>query len=283
MREVGQRKNSQPEQKRQVKGSPSAKAGGGIFRIPRGKGFIILLVMVILASYYQTAISDFFTQKKPEKTAVAPEKNVSLPDREAAEFTRSIMATLDETWQRLFHLRGLTYQPPKWVTYSHVTQSACGESKNAIGTFYCPQDSTVYISLSQYEEMQQALGARGDFTQGYVIAHAVGHHVQQLLGLGISEQQANVSTEQELQADCFAGLWGHRMAEQQILSASDIPSAINVGRVTNEERHQLPPGVVMPEQFTYSEPEQRLQRFNQGFVSGELEQCLDLDLASIKP
>jgi len=166
------------------------------------------------------------------------------------------------------------------VVYHEPVRSACHSDKLAIGTFYCPDDDTVYVSLTLYDDMKKVLGAGGDFTQGYVIAHAFGHHIQQQLKL---ESDAKVSPEQELQADCFAGLWGHRMAEQQILSAGDLQQALNVAQAIDEEKNQLHSGIILPEDFTYSHLAQRYQWFNRGFVSGELEQCLNFDPAAIKP
>ncbi|MCS3431857.1 neutral zinc metallopeptidase [Klebsiella sp. BIGb0407] len=282
MRKLGQPENSHPEQELRTPGQPAMRTGRGIFRIPRGKGFFILLVIVILVSYYQSAIIGLFANKKVvEKPAISYDKVVS-PAGEDAEFTGMIMTTLDETWQALFERRGLKYQSPELVTYRDTVSNACGDKRQAIGTFYCPQDDTIYVSLTLYDDMQSALGAGGDFTQGYMMAHAVGHHVQKLLEPGVSATASGLSTEQELQADCFAGLWGHRMAEQQILSAGDIQPAMNVSQAIDEQQRQLSPDRVMPENFTYSTLGQRYQAFNRGFVSGELEQCLSPDSASAK-
>jgi len=283
MHQQGQRKNSNPEQKMRSTGQSSMHAGTGIFRIPRGKGFIILLVIVILVSYYQSAIIGFFAKKTAVETPAIPYERVVSPDSEATEFATMIMATLEETWKTLFELRGLQYQPPRVVTYRDTVSHACGGKSQVIGTFYCPQDNTVYVSLTLYDDMQMILGAGGDFTQGYMMAHAVGHHVQKLLELGLPAEMSDLSPEQELQADCFAGLWGHRMAGQQILSAGDIQPAMNVAQVIDEEQRQLHPGILMPESFAYSNLEQRYQRFNRGFVSGELDQCLDPGSVSVKP
>lgn len=282
MRQQEQHKNSQPEQKLRTTGQSARRSGGGIFRIPRGKGFFVLLVIVILASYYQSAIVGFFTTKTVVQTPVISEERVVSPASEETEFTTMIMATLDETWQRLFERRGLKYQPPRFVTYRSTVSHACADKSHAIGTFYCPQDNTVYVSLTQYDDMQSVLGAGGDFTQGYVMAHAVGHHVQKLLLLDVPENISSLAPEQELQADCFAGLWGHSMAEQQILSAGDIQPAINVAQIADEEKRTLAPGTVMPENFAYGTLQQRYQAFNRGFVSGELEQCLNPDSVSFQ-
>jgi len=279
MRQQEQHKNSHPEQKLRTTGQSAMRSGKGIFRIPRGKGFFVLLVIVILVSYYQSAIIGFFTTRTAVQPPAISDERVVPPASEATEFTTMIMATLDETWQRLFERRGLQYQPPRFVTYRNTVSHACADQSHAIGTFYCPQDNTVYVSLTLYDEMQSALGAGGDFTQGYVMAHAVGHHVQKLLLLNIPEK---MSTEQELQADCFAGLWGHSMAEQQILSAGDIQPAINVAPIVDEKQRSLASGTVMPENFAYGTLQQRYQAFNRGFVSGELEQCLNPDSVSVQ-
>lgn len=275
MRKFGQPKNSHPQQRLHTTGQSAPRTGGGIFRIPRGKGFFVLLVIVILVSYYQSVISGFFTKKTAVATPAIAYENVVSPASEATEFTAMIMATLDETWQTLFESRGLKYQQPRLMAYRDTVSHACGGKSDAIGTFYCPQDNTIYVSLTLYDEMQIALGAGGDFTQGYLMAHAVGHHVQKLLEPGVFAPMLKLSAEQELQADCFAGLWGHRMAEQQILSTGDIQPAMNVAQVIDEQQRQLSQGNVMPESFAYSTLLQRYQAFNRGFVSGDLDQCLN--------
>lgn len=282
MRQQEQHKNSHPEQKLRTTGQSARRSGGGIFRIPRGKGFFVLLVIVILASYYQSAIVGFFTTKTAVQPPAISDQRVVSPVSDATEFTTMLMATLDETWLTLFERRGLKYQPPKLITYHGTVSSGCSGENKAIGTFYCPQDNTVYVSLSLYGEMQTIPGAGGDFTQGYMMAHAVGHHIQQLLGLNVAANTLNLSPEQELQADCFAGLWGYRMAEQQILSAGDVQPAMDVTEIIDTQKHQLQPGIVMPESFSYGNLEQRYQGLNRGFVSGELEQCLDSDAVAVK-
>lgn len=272
MRQRGEHNNSHPKPKLRTTSRPAMCSGGGIFRIPRGKGFFVLLIIVILVSYYQSTIVDLFSPKKsPELPAVSYARVVS-PANESTEFITTVIATLDETWQRLFEHRGMKYQPPRYVTYRDTVSDVCGDKAQAIGTFYCPQEDTVYVSLTLYDDLQKVLGAGGDFTQGYVMAHAVGHHVQKQLALGMIEK-----TQQELQADCLAGLWGYRMAEQQILSAGDIQPALNIAQVIDEEQRQLSPTTRMPENFAYSTLQQRYQAFNQGFVAGELEQCLNVD------
>lgn len=278
----GQHKNGHPEKKMQTVSPGRTSIGRGIFRIPRGRGGLILLVVVIVASYYQHPISAFFTGGSvPVKVAeapVVPLERRGAVGNDATEFNASIVTTLEDTWQTLFHTQGLRYHPPHIVMYRKPVDSLCHHGHLAIGTFYCPQDDSVYISLTQYDAMRKQLGAGGDFTQGYMIAHAFGHHVQRLLKL---ESPGRVSSEHEFQADCLAGLWGHRMAEQQILSAGDLQQALNVAQVIDEEQSQLHQGMVLPENFLYGDLEQRHQWFNHGFVSGELEQCLHSDVVAI--
>ena len=282
MRNNGQRKSSHSEQKQRTLRSFPMSVGRGIFRIPRGKGGLILLALVIVASFYQSNISDFFAKKVAStgltETQVSSPAGIISPDNEAAEFTTTLIATLEETWQTLFQAQGLSYQPPKITLYREPVASACYHDKLAIGTFYCPQDNTVYVSLTLYDDMRKVFGAGGDFTQGYVIAHAFGHHVQQQLN---PETRVTVSPEHELQADCFAGLWGNRMAEQQILSAGDLQQALNVTQVISKEQNPLQQNTILPEAFTYGSLEQRYQWFNRGFISGELEQCLNFDSTAI--
>jgi predicted metalloprotease len=168
--------------------------------------------------------------------------------------------------------------------YRGATRTGCGTGQSVMGPFYCPADQTVYIDLSFYDEMKTKLGADGDFAQGYVVAHEVGHHVQKLLGIepkvremqqGASQTQVNqLSVKMELQADCFAGVWGHYMQQENILEAGDLQEALNAAEAIGDDRlQQKGQGRVVPDSFTHGTSEQRYTWFKRGFDGGNPGQC----------
>ncbi|MEY6296111.1 neutral zinc metallopeptidase, partial [Salmonella enterica subsp. enterica serovar Corvallis] len=175
-------------------------------------------------------------------------------------------------------------QQPKLVMYRGMTRTGCGAGQSVMGPFYCPADGTVYIDLSFYDDMKNKLGADGDFAQGYVIAHEVGHHVQKLLGIepkvrqlqqNASQTEVNrLSVRMELQADCFAGVWGHSMQQQGVLEAGDLEEALNAAQAIGDDRlQQQGQGRVVPDSFTHGTSEQRYSWFKRGFDSGDPAQC----------
>ncbi|WP_275555107.1 neutral zinc metallopeptidase [Mixta sp. Marseille-Q2659] len=279
MRWQGRRESDNVEDRR----NQSPTVGGGRMRIPRGKGGIILLVVVMIAGYYGYDLTPLLTGGEPV-TQQSRSQGISPQDDEAAKFTSVILATTEDTWQKLFTQMGKNYQPPHLVMYSNATRTGCGTGQSVMGPFYCPADSTVYIDLSFYDELKNKLGADGDFAQGYVIAHEVGHHVQKLLGIepkvrqmqqGATQRQVNqLSVRLELQADCFAGVWGHYMQQQQILEPGDLQEALNAAEAIGDDRlQQQSQGRVTPDSFTHGTSEQRYSWFKRGFDSGDPGQC----------
>jgi predicted metalloprotease len=279
MRWQGRRESDNVEDRR----NQSPTVGGGRMRIPRGKGGIILLVVVMVAGYYGYDLTPLLTGGEPV-TQQSRSQGISPQDDEAAKFTSVILATTEDTWQKLFTQMGKAYQPPHLVMYRNATRTGCGTGQSVMGPFYCPADSTVYIDLSFYDELKNKLGADGDFAQGYVIAHEVGHHVQKLLGIepkvrqmqqGASQSQVNhLSVKLELQADCFAGVWGHYMQQQQILEPGDLQEALNAAEAIGDDRlQQQSQGRVTPDSFTHGTSEQRYSWFKRGFDSGDPGRC----------
>jgi len=279
MRWQGRRESDNVEDRRNQ--SSGFGSGGRQIRLPRGKGGIILLVVVAVAGYYGYDLTGLLTGGE----APVQQRQVnSSQDNEAAKFTWVILATTEDTWDKLFTQMDKQYVPPKLVMYRGVTRTNCGTGQSAMGPFYCPADQTVYIDLSFYDEMKTKLGAGGDFAQGYVIAHEVGHHVQKLLGIepnvrkmqqGASEKQVNqLSVKMELQADCFAGVWGHYMQQQNILETGDLQEALNAAEAIGDDRlQQQSQGRVVPDSFTHGTSEQRYTWFKRGFDSGNPGQC----------
>ncbi|KJV50423.1 hypothetical protein VH86_00880 [Pantoea sp. BL1] len=281
MRWQGRRESDNVEDRRND--SPGLGGGGRQIRIPRGKGGIILLIVVAVAGYYGydlTALLEGGTsvtqqQQRPVNSA---------QDNEDAKFTKVILATTEETWGTLFQKMGKQYVPPKLVMYRNYTSTSCGTGQSAMGPFYCPADQTVYIDLSFYDDMKTKLGAGGDFAQGYVIAHEVGHHIQKLLGIepkvrqmqqGATQAQANqLSVKMELQADCFAGVWGHYVQQQNMLEVGDLKKALDTAEAIGDDRlQQKSQGRVVPDSFTHGTSQQRYTWFKRGFDSGNPGDC----------
>ena len=200
------------------------------------------------------------------------------------ELSSVVLASTEESWASYFQKHGATYREPKMVLYRGATSTACGTGQSAMGPFYCPADEKVYLDLSFYDDMKNQLGAEGDFAFAYVIAHEVGHHVQNLLGINQkvsqaqrsgSKKQANqLSVALELQADCFAGVWGQYVQKQGLLEMGDVEKAMNAAAAVGDDRlQQQATGRVVPDSFTHGSSEQRMQWFNRGFQSGDPAQC----------
>ena len=201
------------------------------------------------------------------------------------QFVSKILGSTEQVWGDVFQKNNRSYQPPHLVLYSGQTTSACGQADSAVGPFYCPSDQKVYLDTDFFNQMQQKLGGGGDFARAYVIAHEVGHHVQNLLGISDkvdraqrsarSEAAANkFSVGLELQADCFAGVWGNRSKAQTNLSQQDVQTAINTATAIGDDALQKASrGYVVPDSFTHGTSQQRVSWFMKGFQSGDPAQC----------
>ncbi|WP_323061096.1 KPN_02809 family neutral zinc metallopeptidase [Aeromonas hydrophila] len=275
MRWQDRRESNNVEDRRQ-------QGGGGGIPIG-GKGRLILLVVVMVAGYYGVDLSPLLseptTQSQPQR------QEMSQPAKDPlARFTSVMLASTEDAWGEIFQQSGSRYQAPKLVLYRGSTRTGCGQGQSVMGPFYCPADRTVYIDLSFYQEMRDKLGADGDFAQGYVVAHEVGHHVQNLLGIerkireqqqGLSRAEQNkLSVKLELQADCFAGVWGHYMQREQVLEHGDLEEALNAAQAIGDDRlQQQSQGRVIPDSFTHGSSAQRYAWFKRGFDSGKPASC----------
>ncbi|MCO4206970.1 zinc metallopeptidase [Aeromonas hydrophila] len=275
MRWQDRRESNNVEDRRQ-------QGGGGGIPIG-GKGRLILLVVVMVAGYYGVDLSPLLseptTQSQPQR------QEMSQPAKDPlARFTSVMLASTEDAWGEIFQQSGSRYQAPKLVLYRGATRTGCGQGQSVMGPFYCPADRTVYIDLSFYQEMRDKLGADGDFAQGYVVAHEVGHHVQNLLGIerkmreqqqGLSRADQNkLSVKLELQADCFAGVWGHYMQREQVLEHGDLEEALNAAQAIGDDRlQQQSQGRVIPDSFTHGSSAQRYAWFKRGFDSGKPASC----------
>jgi uncharacterized protein len=201
------------------------------------------------------------------------------------DFVSRVLGSTERTWDGIFQKMGRTYEKPKLVMFTGFVQSACGAAQAAMGPFYCPRDSKVYIDLSFYQDMKNKLGAPGDFAQAYVIAHEVGHHIQNQFGIAakvqssrmrVSEEEGNaLQVKMELQADCFAGIWAQEAnARANILEQGDIEEGLNAAAAIGDDRLQKrSQGYVVPESFTHGSSEQRVRWFKQGMASKSLQDC----------
>ncbi|HBX71565.1 MAG TPA: hypothetical protein DEG86_01130 [Halieaceae bacterium] len=206
-------------------------------------------------------------------------------EQELAEFVAVVLADTEATWQRIFAAMGGVYEEPVLVLFSQRVASACGSASSAMGPFYCPADRKVYLDLGFFRDLDRQLGAPGDFAQAYVIAHEVGHHVQTLLGVsqqvrasgqGKSRAAVNaLSVRQELQADCFAGVWGYAAQQfRQMLEPGDLEEALQAASAIGDDRLQRRGGGdIVPDSFTHGTSAQRVEWFRRGFASGDINEC----------
>ena len=217
----------------------------------------------------------------------------SAEDKQLADFVSVVLADPEDVWKEQFRAAGQSYQEPTLVLFSGAVQSACGFADAAMGPFYCPGDGKVYIDLSFYRDLKRNMNAPGDFAQAYVIAHEVGHHVQNLLGISrqmeamrrqVSKTEYNrLSVKMELQADCFAGLWAHHAHRaRQVVEPGDIDEALNAASQIGDDRLQKQQrGYVTPDSFTHGTSAQRVRWFQRGYETGRFDSCDTFGAASL--
>lgn len=256
-------------------------------RIAAGGG--IIAVILVLANMFLgdgnvdlSQITDQLQQQGTTQTQLTPEQQ-ALEDERAA-FVKVVLADTEDVWSKIFSENKSTYKEPMLVLFRDQTESACGSASSAIGPFYCPGDSKVYIDLAFAEELKNRFGATGDFALAYVIAHEVGHHVQNLLGTSakvsrlrnqLSETEYNkYSVKLELQADFYAGVWAHYDQKMKnVLVESDLEEALNAARAVGDDNIQKQAtGVVRPDAFTHGTSAQRMYWFKKGFETGDINQ-----------
>lgn len=292
MRWKGRRKSSNVEDHRGRQTSQSRSGGTSplLRLLPQllgrrgGKWGIAVIVIVMGLSYLGIQIP-FLTGPNPLSQSSSPAYQPSREDNELADFVSVVLADTEETWHQIFASMGSQYREPKLVMFTGSVKSACGFAKAAMGPFYCPTDQKVYIDLSFYRDLKNRHGAPGDFAQAYVIAHEVGHHIQTLIGVSkkvhaakqkVNEAKANaLSVRQELQADCFAGIWAHNADRMRdLLESGDLEEALNAATAIGDDRLQKQArGYVTPESFTHGSSAQRVRWFEQGFKTGDFKSC----------
>jgi uncharacterized protein len=269
------------------------RRGGAVPRGVRvgGMGGLAILVLALVAMFLGVDPRVLF-QGGPmvdsPYVSVPPSQGPGGPiagSDELRDFVAVVLGDTEDTWQEVFARAGGTYEPPTLVLFSGAVESACGFAQSATGPFYCPLDRKAYLDLSFFEELETRFGAPGDFAQAYVIAHEVGHHVQNLLGITrqthalrarLSPAEANeLSVRVELQADCFAGVWAHlAQRARNLLDAADIEEGLRATSALGDDRIQRrAQGYVVPESFTHGSAAQRARWFRQGLARGDFELC----------
>jgi len=249
-----------------------------------GLGFLIIVVLYLFLGGDPAQL----LEQMPQAGGPSASTTTGPPppgQGELADFVSVVLADTEDTWNPIFASIGRQYEEPKLVLFTGQVRSACGMAGAAMGPFYCPGDHKLYIDLSFYDELQRRFRAPGDFAQAYVIAHEVGHHVQNLLGINgevqamqrqVSKAEANqLSVRLELQADCLAGVWGfHTQRARNLLEVGDLEEALNAASAIGDDRIQREStGRVVPDSFTHGSSAQRVKWFKTGFQSGDVAQC----------
>lgn len=267
-------------------------SGGGGFQLPFGNFRGMSLVGIIVAgaaAYYfdidpRLILNLFESGTRTETQSSVPARPVPANDKQA-KFVSVVLGDTEDVWRELLPKHGKRYIDPKLVLFRGSTPTACGRGKAAMGPFYCPADRKIYIDLSFYDEMKTRYRAPGDFAEAYVIGHEVGHHVQNLLGTmgkvrrqqdGLSEAASNaLSVKLELQADCYAGVWGHHADKaRHILQKGDIEEALGAASAIGDDTLQKRSGgAVVPESFTHGSSAERVRWFKAGFETGDVKTC----------
>jgi hypothetical protein len=263
-------------------GNVEDRRGIGMVGSGIGIGGIVIAVVAYFLGFDPGAVLSVVEQVAPQgETREAPK---GAPADEMGQFVAKVLGSTESVWGKVFPQSGNTYRPPTLVLYDGQVRSACGMGQAAMGPFYCPGDEKLYIDLAFFRDLQTRFGAPGDFAQAYVIAHEVGHHVQNLTGTMRKSEAARgrspgaeanrASVRMELQADCYAGVWGHHAGTMNQLDAGDIAEALAAATAIGDDRLQKQTqGRVVPESFTHGSSEQRVRWFRRGMDSGRPADC----------
>ena len=272
MRWRGERQSTNIEDRRGIGGKVAV--GGGL-------GTILVLIIAMLFGADPSQLLEQVPQGPSSE--VQSSRPVNPEEEELKQFVSVVLAKSEDVWQNVFRQTGRQYREPTLVLFTDQVRSACGMAGAAVGPFYCPGDEKVYIDLSFYEQLRRRFNAPGDFAQAYVIAHEVGHHVQNLLGISdrvdamqrrVSEVEANqLSVRLELQADFFAGIFARYVKDQGVLDAGDIEEALRAASAIGDDQIQRrTTGYVVPDSFTHGTSEQRFRWFKKGYDTGDIRQ-----------
>jgi predicted metalloprotease len=262
-------------------------SGGGGFR--GGGGLHIglggMLVLLVLSFIFKQDLVSLFSGAGPATPPRSGTANRAMDEAERPEvqFLSFVLDDVQNTWDKTFSQQGKQYRHAKLVLYRDAIQSGCGGAESATGPFYCPQDEKVYLDLGFFDELKNRFGAPGEFAQAYVLAHEIGHHVQKLLGVeqrvsrlqqGHPGARNQLSVALELQADCFAGVWGHSTAQRNIIDQSDVTAGLRAAAAVGDDRLQkMATGRVAPDSFTHGSSAQRTDWFQRGLSDGNIGSC----------
>ncbi len=254
--------------------------------VGRGKGGILGFIILLVGAYYGVDLSGIISLGDDQNYSQTQSTTVSSQEEaELNTLSRKVLYTTERVWGEYFRQNGMTYREPTLVLYRGATSTACGTGQSVMGPFYCPADEKIYLDLSFYDDMKTKLRAAGDFAFAYVIAHEVGHHVQNKLGItrqtqlaqrnARSQKEANqISVNVELQADCFAGVWGYQIQKEGKLDAGDVEEAFLAAEAVGDDRlQQQNQGRVIPDSFTHGSSAQRLAWFRKGLQTGNPNVC----------
>jgi hypothetical protein len=279
MRWQGGRRSSNIEDRRGMGvGRPLAAGGGAV-------GLVVALLVMLFGGDPSVVLSGDPQSPSSGVGTGGSGQPVDPAQAQLEDFVSVILADTEDTWPQLLAPLGVRYAEPRLVLFSDAVQSGCGVQESAVGPFYCPLDQRVYLDLGFFRELDRRFGAPGDFAQAYVVAHEVGHHIQNLLGIServhtlrgrMSRAQANaLSVRQELQADCFAGIWAHHAQRQrQILEQGDVEEGLRAASAIGDDTLQRrSSGHVVPESFTHGSSAQRVEWFRRGLEQGTVEAC----------
>jgi predicted metalloprotease len=250
--------------------------------LPIGGGIGGIVLLLLVSALTGTNPLDLINSTAPQEQTTGT--TGVRDDDPQAQFISVVLADTEQTWGEIFKQRGAAYAPPTLVLFTQATQSACGVGQSAMGPFYCPSDRKVYLDLTFFRELDQRFGAPGDFAQAYVVAHEVGHHVQTLLGLSdrvnaarsnSSERDSNaLSVRTELQADCYAGVWGFYANRRGVLEPGDAEEGLRAASAIGDDTLQRQgQGRVVPESFTHGSSEDRSRWLRRGLESGNIDAC----------
>ena len=277
MRWEGSRRSDNVEDRRgsSLGGRPVALGAGG---------FVIILIIALLTGVNPLSLLQGVDANVDTPVASGSAVPGTPEEEKMKDFVSAVLGETEDVWREIFSRRGKTYRDPKLVLFSGLVESACGTAQSASGPFYCPGDEKVYLDMSFFSELSQRLGAPGDFAQAYVIAHEIGHHVQDLLGISgqvdamrrrVGEAESNqLSVRLELQADFLAGVWAHYAQERMsVLEPGDLEEALNAASSIGDDRLQRrSQGYVVPDAFTHGTSEQRVKWFRRGYETGDMAQ-----------
>jgi len=278
MRWEGDRQSENVEDRRGMSVGGKGLALGGI-------GTIVIALIALYFGVDPSVVLDQLATAPPGVQQQGGPSGRSPAENKLAEFSSVVLADTEDVWGQVFRQNGATYANPKLVLYTGAAASACGYAQSAMGPFYCPNDQKLYLDLSFFNDLHTRYGASGDFAQAYVIAHEVGHHVQNLLGIlqktraaqeGASKERANaIQVGVELQADCLAGVWANKAEQMKhVLESGDIEEALAAASAVGDDRLQRRArGYVVPESFTHGSSEQRMRWFSVGAESGDMGRC----------